>query len=134
MLRKSRKPAPSAPSPACPGFCIDVDCPTCWGWIEKMLADDWFGLTNPKPHPTRVILDLDKPTFAVLQREAADHKTSMETVATVLLQEAAEGIRKAPRRGHLPGDLKEDHQEDAIRVLGLWGSIGSSTQSRPVQQ
>jgi hypothetical protein len=64
-----------------------------------MLADDWFGLTNPKPHPTRVILDLDKPTFAVLQREAANYKTSMETVATVLLQEAAEGIRKAPRRG-----------------------------------
>jgi hypothetical protein len=36
-----------------------------------MLVDDWFGLTNPKPHPTRVILDLDKPTFAVLQREAS---------------------------------------------------------------
>jgi hypothetical protein len=56
-----------------------------------MLADDWFGLTNPKPHPTRVILDLDEPTFAVLQREAADHKTSMETVVSVLLREWAEG-------------------------------------------
>jgi hypothetical protein len=74
-----------------------------------MLADDWFGLTNPNPHPTRLVLDLDGPTFAVLQREAAEHKTPIETVALVLLQEAAAGIAagQAGRTlagGHLPSD------------------------------
>jgi hypothetical protein len=92
MPRRSRKPAAVAPSQACSGMCLDVECPTCWSWVQKMLADDWFGLTNPKPHPTRIVLDLDEPTFAVLQREATDHKASIETVALVLLQEAAAEI------------------------------------------
>jgi len=112
MPRKARKPAPAATSPECSGFCIDVDCPTCWAWVQKMLADDWFGLTNPKPHPTRVVLDLDEPTLVVLQREAAEHKTPVETVALVLLQEAAAGIATGQKGrylagGHLPADLEE---------------------------
>lgn len=104
MPRKAPKPAPAAPSQACTGMCLDMNCPTCWGWVQKMLADDWFGVTQRKPHPTRIILDLDEPTFAVLEHEAAEHKTPIETVATVLLQEAAAEIAvgqegKNPRRG-----------------------------------
>jgi hypothetical protein len=104
MPRKARKPAATAPSTGCTGVCLDVECPTCWGWIEKILvADDWFGLTNPKPHPTRIIIDLDEPTFAVLQREAADHKTPIETVVTVLLREWTEGkAERVPRREAFP--------------------------------
>ena len=90
---------------------MDVECPTCWGWVQKMLADDWFGVTQPKPHPTRIILDLDEPTFAVLEHEAAEHKTPIETVATVLLREWAAEVAagKAGRSlagGHLPSDLE----------------------------
>jgi len=112
MPRKARKPAAAARSPACTGMCLDVECPTCWSWVQKMLADDWFGLTNPKPHPTLLVLDLDELTFAALQREAADHKASIETVALVLLQEAAAGIAAGQEGrdlagGHLPADLEE---------------------------
>lgn len=91
MPRRSRKPA-AAPSPGCTGMCLDMNCPTCWAWVQEMIADDWFGVTQPKPHPTRIIVDLDEPTFAVLEHEAAEHKTPIETVATVLLQEAAAEI------------------------------------------
>lgn len=91
---------------------MDVECPTCWGWVQKMLADDWFGLTQPKPHPTRIILDLDEPSFAVLEHEAAEHKTPIEIVALVLLQEAAARIAAGKKGrdlagGHLPADLEE---------------------------
>jgi hypothetical protein len=104
MPRKARKPVPVARSPGCNGFCMDLHYPSCWAWLaEATSVDQWFNAADVKP--TLLVLDLDEPTFAVLQREAADHQTSIETVALVLLQEAAAEIvagkegSKAPRRG-----------------------------------
>jgi hypothetical protein len=101
MPRKARKPA-AARSPGCNGFCMDLHCPSCWTWLaEATSVDKWFDVIDPKP--TLLVLDLDEPTFAVLQREAADHKTSIETVATVLLREWAEGKgERVPRREAAP--------------------------------
>jgi hypothetical protein len=87
---------------------MDLKCPTCWAWIREATSPDkWFDVIDPKP--TLLVIDLDEPTFAVLQKEAADHKASIETVVTVLLQEAAAGIAagQAGRTlagGHLPSD------------------------------
>lgn len=103
-----RKPAPPAPSPECNGFCMDMQCPSCWAWLaEATSVEQW--LKAAAPAPTRLIIDLDEPTFDVLQREASRYKAQIETVAKVLLQEAAAGIaagqggRKVPRRVASPG-------------------------------
>lgn len=112
MPRRSRKPD-AAPSTECGGmFCMNTNCPTCWAWLTDATSiESWFKPVDPPQHQTRLIIDLDEPTFDVLQREAVDHKTPIETVATVLLQEAAAEIAvgKAGRSlagGHLPSDLE----------------------------
>jgi hypothetical protein len=64
---------------------------------------------DPPQHQTRLTIDLDEHTHAVLRDEAERYKTPIEKVALVLLQEAAAGIaagqggRKNPRRVAVPG-------------------------------
>jgi hypothetical protein len=91
MPRRSRKPVPTAPSTDCQGFCLDFNCHSCRAWLaEATSVEQWFKVADAKP--TLLVIDLDEPTYTVLQKEAADHKTSVETVAKVLLQEAAAKI------------------------------------------
>lgn len=106
MPRESRKPDPPA---GCPGFCLDADCPACWESLAKATSvEQRFEPVQPKP--TKLVIDLDERTHAVLQRKAAYHRTPTEAVALVLLQEKAAGIAVGQERTlaewHLSSDLE----------------------------
>jgi hypothetical protein len=83
MPRKPHRTTHEAvpPSTECGGlFCMNVNCPNCCRFVIDMNSPEFWSHFDASQAPSKVTVDLDDDTYAVL------------------LQEAAEGLRKIPRR------------------------------------
>ena len=77
---------------------MNVNCPKYCRFVINMNSLEFWIHFDLSQAPSKVTVDLDDDTYAALVREITDHKTTVATVTRVLLQEAAEGLRKIPRR------------------------------------
>ena len=76
---------------------MNVNCPNCCRSVIDMKSPEFWSHFDPSQAPSKATVD-QEDTYAVLLREATNHKTTVATATWVLLQEAAEGLRKIPRR------------------------------------